>query len=175
MMNDQKMIRFKERTDRGFTLVEIVVVIVLMGILGVFTVQFISQAARANQLTADQKDIVDEAKLAMEFLTRELRMADTTTNAIVQTATSVLFDKLSAYEQDTNISQIQYSYNSGTQTLSRTSNAVTTTVATKITAFDITKTTNGDGKDFYVITMTLTGAEGGTFKLISGVVPRIGI
>ncbi|MBT3185492.1 MAG: prepilin-type N-terminal cleavage/methylation domain-containing protein [Nitrospina sp.] len=167
--------RRKAGAESGFTLVEIVMAMVVMGILGVFSVQLISNAARTSQLSAGQKDLVDEAKLAMEFMIRELRMADNRVDAITLTATSIQFTKLSAYEQDTNLSQILYSYNSGTGKITRTSNAVTTTVATQVTAFVITETTNNDSKAYYTIRMELTGANGENFTLASGVVPRIGI
>ena len=165
----------KAGAESGFTLIEIIMAMVIMGIMGVFTVQFISNIARTNQLSAGQKDLVDEAKLAMEYMTRELRLADDRTDAITQTATSIEFSKLNPYEQDTNISLILYSYNSGTGVITRKSGAVTTTVATQVTAFVITKTSNHDGKDYYTIRMELTGANGENFTLASGVVPRVGI
>ncbi|MBC8288607.1 MAG: prepilin-type N-terminal cleavage/methylation domain-containing protein [Nitrospinae bacterium] len=163
------------KAEGGFTLIEVIIAVVLMGVMGMFTVQFISGAARTNQLSAGQKNLVDEAKLAMEFMLRELRMADNRVDAINLTATSIQFTKLSAYEQDTNLTQILYSYNSGAGTITRTSGAVTTTVATQVTAFVITKITNNDTKDYYTIRMELTGANGENFTLASGVVPRVGI
>jgi prepilin-type N-terminal cleavage/methylation domain-containing protein len=163
------------KAEDGFTLIEIIMAMVLMGVMGMFSVQFISSLAQTNQLSAGQKDLVDEAKLAMEFMTRELRMADTRTTSIVWTATSITFSKLSAYEQDTNIADILYSYNNGTGKIERTSNGTTTTVATQVTAFVINKDTNNDGKDYYTIRMELTGVNGENFMLASGVVPRVGI
>jgi prepilin-type N-terminal cleavage/methylation domain-containing protein len=165
----------KAGAESGFTLVEIVMAMVLLGIMGTFSVQFISSIASTNQLSVGQKDLVDNSKLAMEFMLRELRMADNRVDAITLTATSIQFTKLSPYEQDTNITQILYSYNSGTGVITRTSGTVTTTVATQVTAFVITKTTNNDSKDFYTIRMELTGTNGENFTLASGVVPRVGI
>ena len=161
--------------ESGFTLIEIIMAMVLLGIMGMFSVQFISSIARTNQLSAGQKDLVDEAKLAMEFMTRELRMADSRTTPIAVTATSIQFDKLSAYDQDPNLTQILYSYNSGTGEIKRTSNLVETTVARQVSDFVITKTTNDDTKDYYTIRMELTGVNGENFTLASGVVPRVGL
>ena len=163
------------KSEDGFSLVEVIVAIVLMGVMGMFTVQFISGAARTNQLSSGQKNLVDEAKLAMNFMVRELRMADNRTDAITVTSTSIQFSKLSGYEQDTNTSLISYSYNSGAGTITRTSGAVTTTVATQVTGFTITETTNSDSKTYFTIKMQLTGPNGENFTLASGVVPRVAI
>lgn len=170
----------RQAGSNGFTLIEIIMAISLASVLGLFTIQFVSQAARATQLSKTQKDLVDAGKLAMEYMVRELRAADTTHNPFVVTTTSIKFDKLIAFEQDTNKCQIEYSYSAGS--LKRTTHAgsdtacstfsgtTVTTLATGITSFAITESV-GD-PNYYVITMTLTGSEGNTFQLESAVRPR---
>ena len=58
----------------GFTLIEMIMGIVLLGIMGIFSTQFITSITQSAQLTTAQKGLVDDAKLAMEYLLREIRV-----------------------------------------------------------------------------------------------------
>ncbi len=59
----------------GFTLVELIVVIILMGILAVGTVQFIADSSNGYAATARRSEIGSTARLAVERMARELRDA----------------------------------------------------------------------------------------------------
>lgn len=160
------------KNPRGFTLIEMIAAIVLLGVIGIFSTQFITSITQSAQLTTAQKGLVDDAKLAMEFLVREVRVAiSDDTNTIVPTAASITFNKFTPYDVDTNTVNIVYAWNSGTQTLTRNSNGTVTILATQVTGFTVAETQNGDER-FYVFTMTLTGPNGENFTLESGVRPR---
>ncbi len=60
---------------RGFTLVELVMVIVLLGILSVGMVQFISHASFGFASTAARTELASSARLALERVALELRGA----------------------------------------------------------------------------------------------------
>ena len=160
--------------QRGFTLIEMISAIVLMGVMGIFSIQFIASITQTSQLTTGQKELVDEAKLAMEYLIRELRVATEDAADIAYTADSITFDKYSGYTVDTSKIGIKYAWNSGTQILTRTSGAPTltsTTLATQITGFTVAESPAA-GSHFYVFTLTLQGPNGENFTLNSGVRPR---
>lgn len=160
-----------------------IIAIVLIAILGTFSIGFLKNLMLSTQLSAGQKDLVDEAKLAMEFLTRELRFADETLHSVqcgpnpvppynfdcVSGASTsydtITFDKLFGLAQDTNKTAIRYSFDTVTGTLKRTSGGVTTTLATHVSSFSITEPSDG----FYIIKMTLQGSEGENFSLESAV------
>jgi prepilin-type N-terminal cleavage/methylation domain-containing protein len=167
------------RNQRGFTLVEIVVTLVVMSVMGLFSVQYLSEIARMNKKVVAQKNLVTGAKIAMEFMTREMRTAQNTptcgsTPVTCVTSTAydgITFDKYivtseSPLRKDTNASAVKY-YLSGT-TLYRTSNAITTTVATNVTGFTVTPTST----NFYRFILTMTGSDGENFSLESSVKPR---
>ncbi|MBC8285292.1 MAG: prepilin-type N-terminal cleavage/methylation domain-containing protein [Nitrospinae bacterium] len=154
------------RNQAGFTLIEMIAAIVLLGIMGLFSTQFISGAAESNRLVSGQKALVDDAKLAMEFMIRELRVAsEDLTNISLPSSTSITFDKYSALTVDTDTTQINYNL-VGTNIV-RTSSNATTTLASQINTFSITKSGN-----VYTITMILTGSNGESFTLTSAVQPR---
>ncbi len=172
-MNEPLYKKLLFRNQAGFSLVEMISAIVLMGIMGLFSIQFITGAAESNRLVAGQKGLVDDAKLAMEFMLREIRVSNSATNVIAFTdagsTASITFDKFSGLDVDTNASQIVYSW-SGT-TLIRTSNSVVTTLSDQVTDFSITKTTSA-GSEYYTFSLTLEGSNGESFTLDSGIRPR---
>jgi prepilin-type N-terminal cleavage/methylation domain-containing protein len=163
------------RNPRGFTLIEIILAIILLGIMGIFSTQFITSITQSAQQTTSQKGLVDDAKLAMEYILREVRVASENNTDITYsssaTATTITFDKFNGYTVDTNATAINYSWNSTTKTLTRTSGLTTTTLATQVASFTIAESPAVDS-DFYVFTLTLQGSNGENFTLQSGVRPR---
>jgi prepilin-type N-terminal cleavage/methylation domain-containing protein len=159
------------KNQAGFTLVEMVAAIVLLGVMGMFSTQFITGAAQSNRLVAGQKDLLDDAKLAMEFLVRELRVAniDTSNSGAVISVTGaagsniISFTKYSGLTVD---SATAITYSRVGSTIQRTGTA-TTTLASRVTGFTVTNNSN-----HYTIIMTFAGANGTNFSLEAGVRPR---
>ncbi len=61
--------------SRGFTLVELIIVIVILGFIGVFIFQFLTSGMQTYVTVQRQKDLFDEAKLCLERMSREIRDA----------------------------------------------------------------------------------------------------
>ena len=153
------------RNETGFTLLEIVITLVLLGILSAVTVQFVASSAEVSQIQTERNKLMSEARLSMEAMTREIRFA--VPASVVATAVSITFDKQFSYLQDLTLAGINYTYNPAAQVIQRTGGAVST-VATQVSAFTIT-----DNAGWYTISMTLTHPVGGSFALTSAVRPRI--
>jgi len=62
--------------SKGMTLVELIVVIVLLGIIGIFTFQFIGSSVETYIIVSNQAGLLAEAKPAMERMAREVRDAE---------------------------------------------------------------------------------------------------
>ena len=151
--------------EAGFTLLEIVITVVLLGILSMVTIQFVSSAAEVSQIQTERNKLVSEARLAMETLVREIRLAVPV--SVVATPVSITFDKQLPYLQDPTVTGIDYTYDPVAQVIQRTGGGVST-IATQISAFAIT-----DNAGWYTIAMTLTLPLAGNFSLTSAVRPRV--
>jgi prepilin-type N-terminal cleavage/methylation domain-containing protein len=66
-------------SNKGFTLIEIVTVIVVLGILSVFTFSFIDNAVKTYMIGSKQRMLYQEASYIMERISRELRDAESVT------------------------------------------------------------------------------------------------
>ncbi|WP_404401338.1 type II secretion system GspH family protein [Idiomarina seosinensis] len=62
-------------TDNGFTLIELILVIVLLAIVGTFSFQFIGFGAQVYSDTSAREQLVSQSRFALERLSRELRNA----------------------------------------------------------------------------------------------------
>lgn len=174
---------------RGFSMVELIIGIILVGVLGLFSMGYLGQIMQINQLTEGQKDLLDESKLAMELFIREFRMSRADTIqcgnpagacAVGTPYTQVTFGKLFAYQKepcaaspcatsplDPAIADIVFSYDSIAKTVTRT-NTAATVLARNVTAFSITQAE----ANLYRIEMTLNGPNGENYTLRGAVRPR---
>ena len=66
---------YSTNTDLGFTLVELVIVMVLLGILSIGTIRFINDATEGFVLTQQRAEVAADVRLSIHRLGRELRNA----------------------------------------------------------------------------------------------------
>ncbi|OGP95632.1 MAG: hypothetical protein A2157_09165 [Deltaproteobacteria bacterium RBG_16_47_11] len=67
----------KSAFEKGFTLIEIIVVIVILSIVSAITIKFLFDSLRIYTMTVKQKTLFDEGKLALERMCRDIRDART--------------------------------------------------------------------------------------------------
>jgi prepilin-type N-terminal cleavage/methylation domain-containing protein len=61
--------------EKGFTLIEIIIVIVILCIVSGITIKFLVDSMRIYTMTVNQKTLFDEGKLALDRMCRDIRDA----------------------------------------------------------------------------------------------------
>jgi prepilin-type N-terminal cleavage/methylation domain-containing protein len=127
--------------ERGFTLIEIIVVIIILSIVSAITIKFLVDGLRIYTMTVNQKTLFDEGKLALEGMCRAIRDARSITGV---TASSITFVRDNATAQDIAGETIVFQRNAGANTLEKVkaSPASTSTMASNVTAFAVANATN---------------------------------
>ncbi|NWF91291.1 MAG: prepilin-type N-terminal cleavage/methylation domain-containing protein [Syntrophaceae bacterium] len=122
--------------ERGFTLIEILAVIVILSVVSAITIHFVSDSMRVYTMTKDQKALLEEGRLAMERMCRDIRDANTITGT---TASSITFTRVHATGQDVASESITFQRNAGARTLEKVkaSPSRTTTMAENVSAFAV--------------------------------------
>lgn len=110
--------------QKGFTLIEIITVVVVLAILGVFTFSFIDHATKTYAMGSKQRMIYQEASYIMERIAREVRDAQTvsidsgtgglrvvkpshaTNSLVTDSSTNVLFYKNASREMVRNSTSV---------------------------------------------------------------------
>jgi prepilin-type N-terminal cleavage/methylation domain-containing protein len=91
--------------QKGFTLIEIVMVIVILGVIGAFTFQFVAHGVQAFKKSSARKDLYDQGRLALERMVRELRDTKEVTDS---SASSVTFKKAHPAQAADNIEEVKF-------------------------------------------------------------------
>lgn len=86
-------------SGRGFTLIEIIVTIVILGIVSIFTFSFFSNLAKTYNLMESQRGVHQEAAYILERISRELRDAE----SIYVSGSTILFQKAHPAGTDSNL------------------------------------------------------------------------
>jgi prepilin-type N-terminal cleavage/methylation domain-containing protein len=97
--------RSKYLNNHGYTLIEIIIVIVILGIIGAFTFQMVAAGVQAFKKSSARKDLYDQGRLAMERMVRELR---DTKEVSASSSSSITFKKAHPSQAADNIEQIKY-------------------------------------------------------------------
>ncbi len=154
------------RSDRGFTLIEVVTIVVVLSILALFTSSFIDNAVKTYMLAKKERNIHQEASYIMERMTRELRdMVNPLSWTTGTTQDSLQFSRQHVTPQDSNTT-ITFQRNTATNMFYRNSYLM----GENVTQFTIVRNSTNCNRYF---TLTITLSEGGqTFSLTSSIAPK---
>ncbi len=144
--------------QRGFTLIEIIVVIVILSIVSGITIKFLIDSLKIYTMTVNQKTLFDEGKLALERMCRDIRDARSITSS---TPTSITFIRNNATAQDSAGESLTFRWNGGTNPLEKVKAGTGYPMASNVTAFTVTNATN---EIQLQLTLQLTSGENVTLQ-----------
>ncbi len=160
----------KRRSDLGFTLIEVIIVIVILSIIAGLTIYFLVDSARLYSLTINQKALSDEARMALEKICRDLRDAQSISVPAVGSSGSVLsFTRTHATAGDGVNENITYRLSGSILEKVKTAPAVVSPLAEKVANFLVSR--EGAGQEVKII-LTLSGNKGERVTLQTKVYPR---
>ena len=141
--------------SKGFTLIEIIIVIVILSIVSAITIKFLVDSLSIYTMTVNQKTLFDEGKLALERMCRDLRDANSITTpssgGSSSSGTLLSFTRTHATAQDSAGDTIQFILSSGTLQR-KASTRPTVDLASYVTAITVTRGTSPNNE----ITISLT-------------------
>lgn len=132
----------KSAFERGFTLIEIIIVIVILAIISGITIKFLVDSMRIYTMTVNQKTLSDEGRLALERMCRDIRDAQSiSVPAAGASNTLITFIRNNATAQDAANESITFQRNAGNSTLEKvkTSPAATSRMADNVNTFTVTR------------------------------------
>lgn len=125
--------------SRGFTLIEIIVVIVILSIVSAITIKFLVDSLRIYTMTVNQKTLLDEGKLALERMCRDIRDAQAVTSVLPN---SITVTRTNATAQDGASESITFQLNGSILQKVKTSPSATSDIASNVSAFTVTNASN---------------------------------
>ena len=122
------MIR-RKNSRYAFTLIELIMVIVLLGILAGLAVPLVNELLNSFQYTLDRRDLSESAEVALRRMMREIPRLKNETSVITADATTYRFI-------DIDNNAIQFQINGSN--LERESNGVVDVLAVNVSSFSLT-------------------------------------
>ena len=157
------------RGNKGFTLIEIVIVIVIMSVLGIFGYQFLATSVHTYSMMEKQKSLYDEAAMAMERISRELRDAESiTTPGAGGSGSTLTFTKSHGTPEDTE-TNITFQLSSGT--LQRDGSGDPVNLAEKVSAFTVSRGSSPYENETTIV-LTLSESTGESVTLRTKICPK---
>ena len=108
--------RSKYLNNHGYTLIEIIIVIVILGVIGAFTFQMVAAGVQAFKKSSARKDLFDQGRLALERMVRELRDGKEITDC---SSNSITFKKAHPAQAADNVEEVKFEFDSINKQLKR--------------------------------------------------------
>jgi prepilin-type N-terminal cleavage/methylation domain-containing protein len=159
----------KTMGSTGFTLIEVIIVIVILCVASAMTIYFLVSSLRAYTMTVNQKTLFDEGKLALERMCRDIRDASSITlPAPGGSGSSITVMRTNATAQDSASENITFQLTGSNLQKVKTSPSATSDLVGNVSAFTVTRDTSNEIK----LQLTLSLATGENMTLQTRVYPR---
>ena len=172
MVNDNSEIRSPHSVfEKGFTLIEIIVVIVILCIVSGITIKFLTDSLRIYTMTVNQKTLLDEGKLALERMCREIRDARAISLPAApfpSSGTSIRFRRTHATANDVAAEWIVFLRTGTNLQKDKATPNVTVTLASNVSVFTVTREANDEIR----LQLTLSLGSGESVTLETKVYPK---
>lgn len=158
-------------STKGFTLIEIIMVIVVLGILSAFTFSFIDNAVKTYMTVSKHRMLYQEASYVMERMTRELRdMVNPTLWSNGTTSNTLQFDKSRGTPHDGN-TNITFRRDAATNILYRDSGGIARIIGNNVSQLTVTRTSTTVCDRSIILTLMLQDGDQ-SVTLNSSVTPK---
>ena len=156
--------------ERGFTLIEMVMVIVILSIISAITIYFLITSLKVYTMTINQKTLFDEGKLALERMCRDIRDAKSIASpAAGSSGNSILFTRTHLTAQDSANENITFRLTGTILEKVKSSPSATSTMAENVSTFTVTR---GATDDEIKIVLALSLGTGENVTLQTKVYPK---
>jgi len=160
--------------QKGFTLIEIIIVIVILSFIAAITIKFLTDSLRIYTMTVNQKTLYDEGKLALERMVRDIRDARSiTTPAAGGSGNTIVFQRTNPTAHDGLNETLTFRLTGTTLEKVKTSPAATSSLASNVSSFTVTRgaaATNNENE--ITLSLTLSSGSGENVILQTEVYPR---
>lgn len=159
---------------RGFTLIETIVVIVILSIVSAITIKFLADSLRVYTMTVGQKTLLDEGKLALERMCRDIRDGQSISVPAAGASSSyITFTRNHATAQDFAAENVTFQPTGTTLYKIKTTPASNTPLAANVSTFTATQGTVGAANlNEITLVFNLSLAGGGNVNLQTKVYPK---
>ena len=170
--------RTLEPLSKGFTLIEIVIVIVILSIISAITIKFLVDSLRIYTMTVNQKILFDEGKLALERMCRDIRDASSIARPSAGASDFVIrVTRTNATAQDAAGEDLRFRLTGGTLVKDKEFPVqwTTSTLAANVSAFTVTRgaaATNNANEITLVLTLSLAPASDENVTLQTKIYPK---
>jgi len=151
--------------SKGFTLIEVVVVVVILSIASSIMIYFLINSLKVYTMTVNQKTLYDEGKLALERIARDIRDARSiTTPAAGGSGNTIVFQRTNATAQDGLNENLTFQLTGTTLEKVKSSPAATSPLASNVSSFTVTRGAGGNDEITLLLTLSLGSGENVTLQ-----------
>lgn len=151
--------------DNGYTLIEIIIVILIISIISGITIKFLIDSIKIYSMSVNQNRIYEEAKLAIERICRDIRDAKTITSPSEGSSGSeITFQRTHQTLKDSQDEIITFRLNGNILEKIKTSPSTACILASNVSSFIVSRGSAGNNEITLQLTLSLNTGENITLQ-----------